>query len=316
MLIVGDPHVTVEELADCQRLLDLVYQEAKKCDFVVFLGDLFHNHALVRIEVIEFWKRNLSRLSGSDVFCLVGNHDRSHDTNVRANSIPESNHWTIVNRPIQLSNGIVLTPWYANNEDFVNDINKFDTKLLICHQTFSGSKYENGFYAHDGINPDLLKAGSIVSGHIHTPQSFGKVTYVGAPRWRIASDANVIRALLVLDTDTLSHSWIPTANTCKALVHINDTEGRPVEVPELYKSTLKTIKVDIHGSASYIATRREFWEKAGARVATFPVVESRPTVSESDGIPKALNTYVSGWKPKYGTPADKLLEMVKERIHV
>ena len=55
LLIVGDPHVTVEELGDCQGLMALIDQTLEAdptIDHVVFLGDLHHNHRLIDVDVM------------------------------------------------------------------------------------------------------------------------------------------------------------------------------------------------------------------------------------------------------------------------
>src|SRR4051812_35415302 len=79
---VGDPHVKINNLEDSRKLMDFVLQKANELqpDRIELLGDLFHNHAVVRIEVLNFWDNVLTQLSNSfQTVVLVGNHDQTGD---------------------------------------------------------------------------------------------------------------------------------------------------------------------------------------------------------------------------------------------
>jgi hypothetical protein len=168
-LLVGDLHVTVDELEDSERALELVESTALRLrpDYVVFLGDQHHNHNIVRIEVLDFWSRHLEVLgaAGQRSIMLVGNHDRSHDTGLKIHALryeTATNH--VVSTPETIG-GVRFLPWMPTNEGFLAAAE--DHKILFCHQTFDGSKFENGSWAPGGIDPKALKAEAVVSGHIH-----------------------------------------------------------------------------------------------------------------------------------------------------
>src|SRR6185369_11497831 len=138
---------------------------------------------------LELWSKWLETKGKQKIWFLVGNHDRSHDTNITGNTLRYASPTvTVVDEPMTLGNGLVFMPWYAKPQDFIKAAGNYTT--LICHQTLQGAKYENGFPAADGVPAEMVPAKTIISGHIHTPQMFGKVWYPGAPRWRIATDAN------------------------------------------------------------------------------------------------------------------------------
>jgi DNA repair exonuclease SbcCD nuclease subunit len=324
ILTIGDPHVTVEEIPDCERLIDCVIQAGRDCrpDIILFLGDLFHTHALVRIEVMEFWRRSFKRLweafPEADIYAMVGNHDRSHDMSVKGCAIQATPLVHVVDEPIEARPGVWFAPWYPTAKDFLSALTPGD--VLFCHQTFDGSKYENGFWAPDGIDPNLVPFQIVISGHIHTPQEFGRVWYPGAPRWRSATDANVERAIWAVkieDGDVVSRKPYNTADFCRVLVHVMDVQGSiDVVIPDLIDSPRTSVRVDIHGSPEYIATAREYWDPRGARIATFPVLPAAPAVRESEGIAVALQKFVDNWQPRYGTPPEALKRLVQERIHV
>lgn len=323
MLLVGDPHAAVEELEDCRRLLARIefVAAAEHPDAIVFLGDQHHTHAVVRVEVLDFWSKALKRLAEvttAKIYMLVGNHDRSHDSGITAHGLRYADSGcVIVDGPVWASPGVLLLPWYATQERFLAEAQDAPADLLICHQTFDGSKYENGFYAPDGIDAKLVRAPMIISGHIHTPQEFGKVWYPGAPRWRIATDANTDRNIWLYehyrDGAPVRRGW-PTSGYCRALYHVVDVEGQELPEPEVQEPA--RITVDVHGSSDYVKARLAFWKARGALPRGFSTREVKSRVRESDGIVKALQKYVETWKSRHGTDTEVLKKMVGDRIHV
>lgn len=312
LLLIGDAHVTVEELVDSQVLLDLVLKSANehRPDRVVFLGDQHHSHALVRVEVLDFWTKNIQKLeeAGHKVLMLVGNHDRSHDVNLDSNTLKYG--CTVIEKPTDLD-GVRYIPWMADHDKFIAAAQ--NAPVVICHQTFDGAKYENGFYAKDGI--DSKKIGAfLISGHIHTPAKFGNVWYPGAPRWRILTDANTERAIHLLDLSKAMTSIAIPTDACSILRFIEDREGIGAEAPNS-KPSDRTI-VAIHGSQEYITSRKSVWSACGARVTTFVTQTANAKVKESDGVHIALQKHVEAFKSPNNTPREVLIKMVQERIHV
>lgn len=331
VLLIGDPHVTVEELDDCKRLLDLVDKVAlaELPDIICFMGDQHHTHAVVRVEVLEFWTKWLcERKCQRDVFMLVGNHDRSNDLGVEGHTLRYGNLYddhgaTIVATPEDWG-PVRFMPWYPTAEEFVKAAG--DRKALICHQTMQGSHYENGYPAKDGVAAELVPAKTIISGHLHTPQAFGKVWYPGAPRWRTASDANIDRALWLVDIDDtgaiVSKRPFPTNGVCRALYTFEDREGLgdDTDTPEIawMQQPLK-LTVNIFGSPVYVEDRTKHWKNLfpGCRVNPFPTREAKHAgVRESDGVQVALKRYVEAYQPRFGTPLDQLQKLVGERVRL
>ena len=321
VLLIGDPHVTVEELEDCRRLLELVDKVAveEKPAVICFLGDQHHNHAVIRVEVLEFWaKWLLERKSWYfPTWMLVGNHDRSHDASVPGNTLRyenENTKATIIDRPKD-SGPLRFLPWYAKPDDFVAAAG--DAKVLICHQTIQGARYENGFPAQDGVPEAAVPAHTIISGHIHTPQDFGKTWYPGAPRWRIASDANVPRHIWSVDFHpetgkVMDRRAFPTEGVCRARYHFEVREGSDAEVPPVSDPSMVTIA--LHGSPEFCEQRGAFYRGFGWKVLPFPTRERRHEVRESDGVGVALRKHVETYQPKFGTPPDVLKKLVAERV--
>lgn len=202
VLRLGDPHVKPANLEESERLMQFVldYAMANNVDTIEILGDLFHTHLIIRLEVLEFWKKWLWKFSESFVtIVLVGNHDQSgnHNSKMHALSVFTALNpdklW-IIDLPAVIK-GIGYLPYIHNNEEFVKEANTLadlGATFLVSHTTYDGSTYDNGMYAPDGCNSALIdqRLSTLLSGHVHTEQTFGRVVYPGTARWDTASDAN------------------------------------------------------------------------------------------------------------------------------
>jgi predicted phosphodiesterase len=327
VLMVGDPHATIEELPDCERMVDRIIEVVKieQPDTVLFLGDQHHNHAVVRVEIIDFWRRAYWRIRSevqkynpaeTPIVCLIGNHDRPGDSSSQAHAMQAYEDLVFpVDQHVRV-NGILLLSYHHDGNDFIKSCNLYpEYKTVICHQTFDGSKYENGFYAKDGIALEQIPQQVVISGHIHSPQKFGKVWYPGAPRWRTSSDVNIDRDIWVVSfKDGLPVKATPyeTRGYCRALHTVEDREGLPE--PEFVVKAPFQVTVSIYGSREYVATKRARWEALGYRVRSFPIEKTVPRVRESEGISIALQKFVAAYKPRFGTSTERLQKLVSERV--
>lgn len=94
VLRVGDPHAKINNLEEMSKLMDFVLETARlhKVSQIEILGDLFHTHAVLRLEVQEFWAKYIGLLSHHfPTIILVGNHDLSGNYN---SSFSSQHVWT------------------------------------------------------------------------------------------------------------------------------------------------------------------------------------------------------------------------------
>lgn len=320
ILFVGDPHAVVEELEDCRQLAGLVWGQAKQHEATVLLaGDLYHHHSIIHAEVQLFWHDFLDDLQDDGVRAIIlkGNHDGpTYKTRATA-LLAHAHQATVVTEPYE-KDGILFCP-YTTTENLIHWSEEHSQcNTLICHTTFDGSVYENGFFASDGVDPSLIKQKQIISGHIHTPQEFGKVWYPGAPRWRTLHDANIDRALWVLDFDNqgnlVSRTPIDTGKVCRRLFHMTDTPSTPIHYTPVANAEYR---VDIQGPQKWIDERKPVFEALGARVRTIRTdARTEARVRESDGVSVAFGKWVDRFEPRYGTPRETLLRRARGRVSV
>lgn len=321
-LLVGDLHAKPSDLIDMEAFESLLYQtvEGHQPDRVVFLGDQYDTHGVVHVKVQRYYLtlfRNLVDMN-VDVDALIGNHDMPGDRSSFAHAMQA--HEDVIN----------VVDWFDEKDDFLyvsytgeaNAIAKLlekedcFAKTLICHETFQGAQYENGFYAKDGIDAEKLPFDRIISGHIHKPGNLGKVWYPGSPRWLTVSDANIDRHIFVLDTDAGNCTPVPTGDVLSRIWHLCDTPESLCDEALARTKAQDRIVVDIMGPQSFIEDRRKALHRPGVRLRTFPTDQRAARVSEVDGIPAAFQKYVSAYEPRFGTPKARLVATINERVHV
>lgn len=266
-LFLGDPHTQISNLDQSEDLmrwiLDHILSDSN-IKRLVILGDQFHTHSIIRSEILNFWDYWLDVFSESiETIVLLGNHDMVNTSNSKIHSLKmfhriKKENLKIVDSPRVIGN-FAFMPYYHNNKEFTeaaNNLAKLNTKVLICHATLAGSKFENGFYAPDGVNPDEVNFPLIISGHIHSRQRFGKVIYPGTAMWLTNSDINQEKGIWLVGFDDngkiLTEQFLDTSHVCIPILGFDWKEGDSCpEYPEGSKTTIKLI-----GSSQWISQQK------------------------------------------------------------
>jgi hypothetical protein len=197
LLVTGDLHLN-NNPRDRYRhnwvktLPDLIRQY--KVDGVALLGDLtdakdYHPGILVN-DVVAHVAR-VAQLVPTVID--EGNHDYASLTEVAfftfLKSLPNT-HW--VNKPTfgeelptkhmqALFKDCLLLPHTPNHERDWNNLDMKRLRFIFAHNTFAGASADSGRKL-DGIPTKVFPMDAhVISGDIHTPQSFDQITYVGSP---------------------------------------------------------------------------------------------------------------------------------------
>lgn len=207
IVVVGDLHVTPSNLEHTDvwftQLRNWLLQQSD-VNVLLFLGDIFHTHAVVRQEVADLVKGWIERLKADclvDPWFIAGNHDGISPHSVDVNAVrlllneqgvvldfhESSNNFLVCNYD---GHSLVFMSFVANPEEFVERYRSLRQRvsagnkvILFCHQTFVGATYENGMECQEpSVDPSQIDADFIISGHIHKSQDLGKVFYLGTPR--------------------------------------------------------------------------------------------------------------------------------------
>jgi Calcineurin-like phosphoesterase len=324
ILRIGDPHFKPGNIEECESLMHFISDTISELrpDKIEILGDLFHTHAVVRLEVLEFWDGWIDTLLSyeKDLYILIGNHDRMTTDEHSYSALHMFRH--IRNKHLKLImnprvDGIFgYVSWYNNPDTFVEVANacaKEGAKVLVCHQTFDGSKYENGFFAPDGIDAKRINIPLIISGHIHTAQDIEKdgqrIIYCGTPKWDTASDANLNKGVWLYEHDDntgsiISKKLISTESVVKPILEFTWAEGTPM--PAIPGKA--DVTIELLGTSSWI-------DKMKGELKGRVAIRSKPTdrgIKKERQAGKSFPRFVA---EKFETRLDriKLLKYMKEK---
>jgi DNA repair exonuclease SbcCD nuclease subunit len=315
-LYVGDPHVKVSNLAESADLLKFVRESAVRhnVERIVILGDLFHTHAVIRLEVLEFWRNELFSLTLAcpEVIVLIGNHDQSGDYQSASHALGlfkelKNPKLTIVDSPMRFG-VMAYVPYIHDQATFTAAANKLadeGAKTLVCHQTFSGGKYDNGMYAPDGFETETLNYNLLISGHIHSRQSFGKVIYPGTATWQTTSDANKDKGLWLVNHhesgEIANHEFLDTSKVVQPIYEIQWREGTEQPIIPEGRVTLELI-----GSSAWVTQQKlSFKGKISLKSKITDKAENRVRKSA-----QSLGLYLNDFKALVSK--EELLEAMKE----
>jgi DNA repair exonuclease SbcCD nuclease subunit len=302
-LFVGDPHAKVNNLDEMQKLINFLADQPdkNKYDFILLAGDLFNDHSVVRLEVANFWKQAIQVLTKNytKVVILVGNHDltgtKQMETGLSSIHLVTENNPSVllVDKPIYY-NGIGLLPYTSDSEYFYHSAENLFKQgaidLLICHQTIDGAKYDNGFYAPEGLDQNRIPQTNIVSGHIHTFQEFGKVLFPGTARWETRSDANQNKGIwtIELNNGKLTKELIPTKSVVTPIVELIINEGD--ELPAI-QSGVKTY-IELVGKSEWIKKTKEQYRGVASIKTTHKDKKLKlGSMAKSMALEEYLDTY-------------------------
>jgi len=320
ILRVGDPHITVRNIKEAEKLIEFIYDVAWKNQVkrVEFMGDLFHTHAVVRVEVLDFWKTTFEKFKESNipVVALVGNHDQpgSKEKEQEMNSLQVFKGLaTIVDEPMMIDN-IGYVPYMSDYDLLIERCTWLDQqgarKLLIAHQTFAGAQYENGFYAPDGLDPKFICQEAIISGHIHKSQQVGKCFYTGTAKWDTMSDANEEKGIWLFnhadDGSVISKEFISTKEVVSPIYKFVILEGEAE--PELQKGARNY--VELQGKSAWIKTMKKKY-KGIAQIKAKPI-DRKMTRLDKDQVGNIFEYLKGSFDPVDGIKKEDINSYLKE----
>ena len=240
ILFIGDPHLRMSNFQQSIEFLRWVEKqvETHRPDIVCNLGDTFHDHAVVRSELLKEFQDHIRNclFNSQRYWYILGNHDQYKPKDNKYHALQTFNlHRLRIFDTVQdVGDNITVVPYVQKFEDFPLNTNQ----ICITHNTFIGADY--GFKREDaGVNADKVSAEVIISGHIHKRQSFGKVIYPGTPFAHSASDVDQTKGLLLFDTATYEQTFIESPFPRWRQIEFEATQDNPISnLHELLKTEL------------------------------------------------------------------------------
>lgn len=211
ILISGDPHLQMSRFASAKTFLAWVDQviDEHKPDMFINLGDTFHDHAILRSEILSEFGNHVKRVCKRiPYFYILGNHDlfTPRDSTYHALQVFKDVYpnFTVIDSITHREDlGMTFVPFQPDHRTFPTET----LPICVAHQTFAGCDF-GGYRPDDGVDPDKVSAELIISGHIHLKQAFGKVFYPGSPYSQSMKDIGQVKGLSLLDTDTFKIKFI------------------------------------------------------------------------------------------------------------
>jgi DNA repair exonuclease SbcCD nuclease subunit len=255
ILVIGDIHGKISQFNVFRDFLSWSAKLARdqKVDCVVNLGDTFHNHAVLRSEIMTEFRYHVESI-GCDYIYVVGNHDcyKPDDMKYHALQGLSGVKNLIIADEHMAWNGMSFVPYTHNRDHFPKKLQS----IAFCHQSFVGSNY--GSIVADPnhistVNADEVDCQLIYSGHIHLRQEFGKVRYPGSPFSWSASDVDQVKGIVVFDTETLEEEFF--RSPCPMWHKITlFTDDQPLEklAQKLFNKNQDHFVIEIFGTKASI----------------------------------------------------------------
>lgn len=261
-LVIGDIHCRLQYLDDFRVMVDrtVTVAASRPLRRIVLLGDMLHEHALIRTgaynAVVEFI-RNLRDSTGVPIYLLIGNHDFVNASQFLTtehpwNALKDWSSVTVVDKPI-LDDGCVFMPYVPNGrmiEALDMHVPTWKTAgAVFAHQEIRGVTMGN----EESQTGDVWSADYplLISGHIHERQKLGaNVIYVGTPMQHTFADSPD-KTISFFD-----QSWNETrvGLSLKKRVTLQTT---PAEFADLVIPENAHVRVEIIGSVSELASLRK-----------------------------------------------------------
>jgi DNA repair exonuclease SbcCD nuclease subunit len=283
VLFIGDMHLRINKFSLATQFLTWVnkFITEQKPDLVVNLGDATDTHAVIRSEVLNELTNHIYHVidQGIPYVYLVGNHDQYTPKDSKYHSLlpfkDRIDNLFIVDVPQDLF-GMTFVPYLADGKDFPTTTQS----ICVAHQTFLGADY-GPINAKEGVDADTISADIIVSGHIHKKHNLGKVVYVGSPYSQDASDANQIKGISTLDTDTFKFSFTSTPMPSWKTIRL-ELSGA-VSSAEIHASLEQA-------TSDRVAAHHYLLELTGPKAEVTAYIESAPYLKLVKGLSIRLKT--------------------------
>jgi DNA repair exonuclease SbcCD nuclease subunit len=256
--------------------------KAEKADVLYVLGDLTEekdNHGAWLVNRVSDAFYKLAQLV-KDLVILRGNHDYAGSGFPFFSFLDMVSNVVFISDPTQIGDFLFL----PHTTNYLRDWKPWQDKfrnfpLIFAHNTFEGA-VANGIQL-PGIPLNYFPANSlIIAGDVHTPQTYKRITYVGAPYTVDFGDDYKPRVLVINDTP-LRFASVPVSGPQKRVMLV-DTKGIAIKKVEARPEDI--LKVRIPLAASDYARWSEIRERVRDVLSEqgFIVHAIEPVVEQAD----------------------------------
>lgn len=196
-----------------QSLLDFVQWTIDtfhgKVDKVVQLGDYFHQRNHINVNTMNYGiagAKMLNKAWGQEnVYVLAGNHCLYYLERLDVSSLAAIEPYvTVIDEFTLLGDDILLAPWITDGDMWNELLELKGPKYCYGHFELNGFRMNDAYVMESGYSPATLNKmfDRVVTGHYHSQQEQGVITYTGTPIPITMNEANGKHGVFIHDTET------------------------------------------------------------------------------------------------------------------
>lgn len=188
------------------------------CEAIWDLGDTTDDRTSIPVQTIDTVLHGIAPFASSRAnnLKLIGNHEQTYkNTKVHPgimyemafNVIEGCEEWTIGGRTVI---GVSFPYKDAETAQWVKTkLAEKPGSIVIGHLQVEGSSTAAGTSLEGWTQSVFKQAGIVLLGHVHRPQTLGKIHYIGSPFQQNFGESGEQKRAAVLDLDTLQVEWVP-----------------------------------------------------------------------------------------------------------
>ena len=243
ILCIGDCHFQRDNVEETSILYSKMndYLSNNKFDFLVVMGDVLHNHAMVHTGSLNRAIDFLRMISSfSKTYVIVGNHDYINNTEFLS-----QNHWlnclkswkglTVVDKPMMIE-GFVFCP-YVYDGRFIEALDKVEDWMsahcIFSHVNIQGADMGNSIITE---NADVWEKDFplLISGHIHKPQMLGENMYYTGSVLQVACNEDCDKSVMdvTIEGGKREIKRVSLELPCKKIINVKMSNIDEIKLPE------------------------------------------------------------------------------------
>lgn len=186
----------------------------EETDVLFILGDVFDSresiNMMIATHVMGAFKK-LSKVFKRGIYIILGNHDVYYADNnevysplllslISDNIHILKDHYTCI---INGKHSCLMLPWVTDPAAAAELItrNSKDCDYVFAHLDINEMFYESGLKISKGVDPSIFDSyKAVYSGHIHQPQHYKNILYLGSPYHLERSDIGHVNGYYIIDT--------------------------------------------------------------------------------------------------------------------
>jgi DNA repair exonuclease SbcCD nuclease subunit len=256
-IATSDLHGNLKNIIPFTQVIDQCLKLAREynCPFYIG-GDVNDTKASVRSEFVGILCKLFYEYEDVKKIILVANHDMNNHHNHEEHSLEFMK--SLPNTEVIDTPRVVFNDWYAipyrhTNAEVLAELKiakEQGWKKLLMHQGVMGAKQSEYVLDESSITlEDLKDFDRVLTGHYHSHQTLGNVTYFGSPFTVSFAEANVDKFIWLISETHGILNMHPIPTGCRKHIQLEWENQIPEVFP--YIPTNSIVKVVLKGTKDF-----------------------------------------------------------------